>query len=284
MSPDVWKKLTSDPLFILGAALFAIMAFLLVGGSWLGVHDPHDMSFAPLSSPSLQHWLGVNDGGMDIFAELLAGIKNTLVFSLLAGLTSLLLGVVIGMLCAWVGGLTDQLLMRFSDILLAIPSIMLLILVAAFFRVSAPVLELILAAMTWPTTAKIVRAQALVIRKSLHIQAARHMGASGFYIIRRHMLPELFPVYLVGFASKLRMAISMETTLSFLGLFDPARKSLGMMINYALKYYYLDIWWNWFLPPVLCLTMLIMATTLISLSMERVFDPRLGGFVEAGSR
>lgn len=277
MSPDVWKKLTADPFFIIGAVLTGLMVFFFVAGSWLAVHDPDDMSFEPLSSPSLQHWLGVNDGGMDIFAELLAGVGNTLVFGLLTGITALLLGVVIGMICAWAGGLTDQFLMRFSDILLAVPSIMILILAAAFFRPSPAALGLLLAAMAWPTTAKGIRAQALVVRKSLHIQAARQMGASGFYIIRRHMMPELFPLYLVGFASKTRMAIFMEASLGFLGLFDPSRKSLGMMINYALKYYYLDIWWNWFLPPILCLTLLIMAITLVAVSLERVFDPRLGG-------
>jgi peptide/nickel transport system permease protein len=152
---------------------------------------------------------------------------------------------------------------------------MILILVAAFFRPSPLSLGILLAAMSWPTTAKAIRAQALVIKNSLHIQAARQMGASGTYIISRHMMPELFPLYLIGFASKARMAMFMEAFLSFLGLFDPSRKSLGMMINYALKYYYLDIWWNWLIPPIFCLTLLIMAVTFLAVSLEKVFDPRL---------
>ena len=101
------------------------------------------------------------------------------------------------------------------------------------------------------------------------------MGASGAYIIARHLMPELFPLYLIGFAAKARMAMFMEASLSFLGLFDPSRKSLGMMISYALKYYYLDIWWNWLIPPILCLTLLIMAVTFLAVSLEKVFDPRL---------
>jgi peptide/nickel transport system permease protein len=269
------KELTGDPWFVAGAALAMVMVFLIAAGPWISLHDPHDMGFQPLSPPSSEHWLGVNDGGMDILSELLLGIRNTVAFGFMTSLTALATGVIIGMVCAWFGGVTDSALMRFSDILLAIPSIMILILVAAFFRPSPALLGLLLAAMAWPTTAKAIRAQALVLKQSLHIQAARQMGASGAYIIARHMLPELFPLYLIAFAAKARMAMFMEASLSFLGLFDPSRKSLGMMINYALKYYYLDIWWNWIIPPVVCLTLLIMTVTFLAVSLEKVFDPRL---------
>ena len=275
MHLDVRKKLFKDPWFITGLGLTLIITILIIIGPWLALHDPDSMAFQPLDPPSSQHWLGVNDGGMDIFAELLFSIKNTVAFGLVTGITGLVIGVVIGLVCAWYGGLTDNFLMRLSDILLAVPSVMILILVAAFFRPSPASLGLLLAALAWPTTAKAIRAQALVIKNSLHIQAAGQMGASGTYIIGRHMMPELFPLYLIGFASKARMAIFMEASLSFLGLFDPSRKSLGMMINYALKYYYLDIWWNWLMPPILCLTLLIMAVTFLAVSLEKVFDPRL---------
>jgi peptide/nickel transport system permease protein len=269
------RELAADPWFVSGAVLGLLFVFVMAASPWLAAHDPFDMSFQPLSPPSSENWLGVNDGGMDIFSELLTGIRNTVTFGLLTGVTALVMGVIIGLASAWFGGLMDNMLMRLSDILLAIPSIMVLILVAAFFRPSPATLGLLLAAMAWPTTAKAIRAQALVIKQSLHIQAARQMGASGAYIIVRHMMPELFPLYLISFAAKARMAMFMEASLSFLGLFDPSRKSLGMMINYALKYYYLDIWWNWLVPPVLCLSLLIMTVTFLAVSLEKVFDPRL---------
>lgn len=269
------KQLTADPWFLTGAALALFLLFLIVATPWLAIHDPDDMSFQSLSPSSSEHWLGVNDGGMDIFSELLLGIRNTAVFGLVTGIVALLIGVIVGLTCAWFGGVTDNVLMRSSDVLLAVPSVMILILTAAFFRPSPLTLGMLLAAIAWPTTAKAVRAQALVIKQSLHIEAARQMGASGSYIMSRHMMPELFPLYLIGFAAKARMAMFMEASLSFLGLFDPSRKSLGMMINYALKYYYLDIWWNWIIPPILCLTLLIMTVTFLAVSLEKVFDPRL---------
>ncbi|MCU0595255.1 MAG: ABC transporter permease [Desulfobacterota bacterium] len=269
------KELAKDHWFVSGAGLALLLAALVLAGPWIAMHDPHDMSFRPLAPPSSEHWLGVNDGGMDIFSELLHGIRNTVLFGLLTGVTALVIGVAIGLVCSWFSGWIDQLLMRLADILLAIPAVMVLILVAAFFRPSPLTLGLILAGLTWPTTAKAIRAQALVVKKSLHIQAARQMGASGAYVIWRHLMPELFPLYLIGFTTKARMAMFMEASLSFLGLFDPSRKSLGMMISYALKYYYLDIWWNWLIPPILCLTLLIMTVTFLAISLEKVFDPRL---------
>jgi len=275
MHLDLRRELGKDPWFVTGAALALLLTALVLAGPWLAMHDPDDMSFRPLTPPSSEHWLGVNDGGMDIFSELLHGVRNTVVFGLMTGITALVIGVVIGLICAWFGGWIDQLLMRLADILLAIPAVMILILVAAFFRPSPLTLGLILAALAWPTTAKAIRAQALVVKKGLHIQAARQMGASGAYILWRHLMPELFPLYLIGFTTKARMAMFMEASLSFLGLFDPSRKSLGMMISYALKYYYLEIWWNWLIPPILCLTLLIMTVSFLAISLEKVFDPRL---------
>jgi len=265
----------NDPWFLSGALLGLVLAFLAGAGPWLAQYNPHDMRFPPFTPPSSDHWLGINDGGMDIFSELLYGMRNTVWFGLATGVSALCIGVLVGMACAWFRGVTDQVLMRLAEILLAIPAVMILILAAAFFRPSSWMLSMVLAALSWPTIAKAVRAQALVVRKTLHIQAARQMGASGGYILLRHMVPELFPLYLIGFAAKARMAMFMEASLSFLGLFDPSRKSLGMMIRYALPYYYLDIWWNWLLPPIFCLTLLIMSVTFLAVSLEKVFDPRL---------
>ena len=257
----------------MGLALF--LGFLVLFGPMLAPHDPHDMSFRPLSPPSSVHWLGINDGGMDILSELLYGMRNTVGFGFLTGIIALFFGVAVGLAAAWFGGLLDQIMMRLADILLAIPAIMILILTAALFRPSPVMLALILAIMSWPTTAKAIRSQALVVKNRLHIQASRQMGASGCYIILRHLMPELFPLYLIGFAAKARMAMFIEASLAFLGLFDPSRKSLGLMIGYALKYYYLDIWWNWIMPPVILLTLLIMTVTFLAVSLEKVFDPRL---------
>jgi len=269
------QEILRNPWFMVSLVLAAVLTLAAFFGPLLAPYDPYDMSFPPLSPPSSKNLLGVNDGGMDIFTELLYGLRSTTSFGMLAGLFGLGFGVILGLISAWLGGWIDHALMRLADILLAIPSIMVLILTAALFRPSPVTLALILAAMSWPTTAKACRAQALVLKNTLHVQAARQMGAGSLYIISRHLVPELFPLYLIGFVAKARGAMLMEASLAFLGLFDPGRKSLGIMISYALKFYYLDIWWNWLMPPILCLSLLMMTVTFVAVSLEGIFDPRL---------
>lgn len=269
------RRLRADPWFVTGASLSLFLVLLVVLSPWLSPHDPHDMGYPAFAPPSADHWLGVNDGGMDIFAELLAGLRNTLAFGLITASAGLAIGILVGLSSAWFRGVLDQVLMRVADLLLAIPAVMILILLASFYRPSPWTLALVLASLAWPTSARLIRSQALGLRTRPHIAAARQMGGSSTYIIGRHMMPELFPLYLVAFASKVRMAVFMESSLSFLGLFDPIHKSLGRMISDALPFYYLDIWWYWLLPPIVLLTLLIMAFTFLAVSLERFFDPRL---------
>jgi peptide/nickel transport system permease protein len=275
MHLDIRRNLLRDPWFISGVLMLTVITGTVLLGPLLAPYDPHDISFMPLSPPTVEHWLGVNDGGMDILSELFFGLRNTVEFGLLAGTAGLIIGVVVGLIAAWIGGWIDQIFMRLADVVLAVPAVMILILLAAFFRPSPMILALTLAALFWPTTAKAVRSQALVLKNSLHIKAARQMGGAGCYIIGRHLVPELFPLYIVSFLAKTRSAVFMEASLAFLGLFDPSRKSLGIMISYGLKYYYLDVWLNWLMPPIILLSLLIMTATFLAISLEKVFDPRL---------
>lgn len=275
MHREKYLKIIFDPFFIIGMVMTAVILLPAVIAPLLGVPGPEDMDFRPMSPPSAEHWLGVNDVGVDIFSELAAGIGNTAFFGLIAGAATLIIGSVVGLVCAWYGRAVDLALMRLSDVLLAVPSVLILILAAVFFRFSPTAVALILAVLSWPTVAKVVRAQARVARNGEHVQVAYRMGASGFYILRRHVAPELYPLYVVVFAAKVRMAMFMEASLSFLGLFDPGRPSLGMMIRRAVEYYYIDAWLTWLVPPVACLSLLIMSVTLAALGLERTFDPRL---------
>jgi peptide/nickel transport system permease protein len=275
MHIDIRQTVFRDPWFMVGISLALLFAVMTLLGPPMAPFDPWDISFNPISPPSTRHFLGTNDGGQDIFSELLFAVRNTLAFGLISGLVALVLGVLIGLAAGWIRGFVDMILMRIADVLLAVPAIMILILTAALFRPSPWVLALILSGMMWPTISKAIRAQTLSLRESLHVRAAVQIGGGNWYIIRRHLMPEMFPLYLIGFAAKARIAMFMEAALAFLGLFDPSRKSLGMMIGYALKYYYMDIWWNWLLPPIACLSLLIMTVTFLAISLEKVLDPRL---------
>jgi peptide/nickel transport system permease protein len=275
------RHVIRDPWFVAGFGLAILFGLTALLGPCLAPYDPWDMSFDPITAPTGAHWLGVNDGGQDILSELLIAVRNTVVFGLQSGLVALVLGVIFGLAAGWYGGIVDGVLMRAADILLAVPAIMVLILTAALFRPQPWVLALLLSALMWPTVAKAIRAQTLGLRNGLHVRAAAQIGGGGAYILWRHLLPEMFPLYLIGFAAKARMAMFMEASLAFLGLFDPSRKSLGMMISYALQFYYMDVWWNWLVPPVLCLSLLIMGVTFLAVGLEKVLDPRLRIATEA---
>lgn len=259
----------------IGGGLLTLLLAAALLGPWLSPHDPQAMAFVPLSPPDGSHWLGVNDAGMDLFAELLHGLRNTLAFGVVGGFSALALGVAVGLVAAWFGGAVDAVCMRLADVLLAIPLVMPLLLLAVLAPPRPLSLALLLALLSWPSTARGIRAQALSLRNRPHVAAARQMGASASYILGRHLLPELAPLFLAGLAGKIRMALAMEASLAFLGLFEPGRKSLGQTLRDGIQYYYLDIWWHWLLPPLLCLSLLILSLTLLAVGCEGRFDPRL---------
>ena len=268
-------SLRKDPWFLFAATVGASLLLAAAVGPFLAPYDPYDISFTVMEAPSAKHWLGVNDGGMDIFSELLTALRNTVMFGLSAGFAGTGIAVLAGIFSALRQGFSGQILLRLADMLLAIPSIMPLVLLAALFQPPPLLMALALALFLWAGPSRLINAQARMLVTAPHILAARQMGGSSWYLLRRHLLPEIYPLALIILASRLRTAMFMEASLAFLGLMDPARKSLGSMIGYGLKYYFMDIWGNWLLPPIICLSLLIMSATLIAMRMEKRMDPRL---------
>ncbi len=207
---------------------------------------------------------------------MLWSLRTSLLFGICVATITCTIGILVGVSAAMISGIYDVVVMRIADALLAIPSILILILMAAYFKPSIFVLIITLSFTTWQTIARVIRAQTLSFKSRLHVKAAKNMGASTFYVMRKHIIPELFPLYAMGFITKARFAVFMEAGLSFLGISDPTTKSLGIMISYATHYLYLDIWLNWLLPPVLSLSLIIISLAFLSCTVEELSDPRLG--------
>nr|QNO49803.1 hypothetical protein DBPBNLAN_00013 [Methanosarcinales archaeon ANME-2c ERB4]QNO49944.1 hypothetical protein FNHNGOKL_00012 [Methanosarcinales archaeon ANME-2c ERB4] len=269
------KEFKRNKIGVTGLAILLILFSSAILAPVIAPHDPWDYSFQYLQPPSKDHLLGTNDIGYDIFSELLWALRTSILFGVSVAAIACTIGLVVGVSAALIGGLYDIIVMRIADALLAIPSIMVLILIAAYFKPSTFVLIITLSLITWQTIARGIRAQTLSLKAKLHVKAAKNMGAPTSYIMQRHIMPELFPLYAMGFVTKTRIAVFMEAGLSFLGIFDPTTKSLGIMMSYAMRHLYLDIWYNWLLPPVLSLSMLIISLALISYAIEEIFDPRL---------
>lgn len=249
---------------ILLVGSFIIFPLLLKG-------DPSQTSLDIFSPPGGKYILGTNDVGQDIFARLMAGGRNSLQVALGAGVISTVLAVVIGVLAALAGGLTDRLLMRLVDILLVIPNIFIIILLAAYLQPAVLSEIMIISLLTWLEGARIVRAQILSLKERTHIYAARLFGAGLFYIFRRHLLPELKPLILVLFLQGVRRAVFMEAGLGFLGVIDPEMISWGSMLSQSLNFFYLEVWKWWLLPTAGVLSLTLISLTLIGYSWEDTF-------------
>lgn len=275
MHTSYLKQFKHNKIGMTGLIMFLFISILAIFAPIIAPHDPWDYSFECFLPPSTDHLLGTNDIGYDIFSELLWSLRTSIFFGISVGAIASTIGLLIGVSAAINGGLYDIIVMRIADALLAIPTIMVLILIAAYFKPSNIVLIIALSLIIWQTTARGARAQTLSLKSKLHIKAASNMGASTSYIMSKHILPELFPLFAMGFVTKVRIAVFMEAGLSFLGIFDPTTKSLGIMMNYAMRYLYLDVWYNWLLPTVLSLSMIIISLALISYAIEEIFDPRL---------
>ncbi len=270
-----FQEFAKDKIGVAGLVLILFLFTTAILAPVIAPHDPWDYSAPSFQPPSREHLLGTNDIGYDIASELLWSLRTSILFGIAVASITCTIGLVLGVSAALIGGMYDMTVMRLADALLAIPTIMILILIAAYFKPSTTVLIIALSLVLWQTIARGMRAQTLSLKTKLYVKAAKNTGAPTSYIMYKHIMPELFPLYAMGFVTKARIAVFMEAGLSFLGIFDPTTKSLGIMMSYAMRYLYLDVWWNWLLPPVIALSLIIVSLGLISYAIEEIFDPRL---------
>lgn len=260
-----------------GVITLALMLAVAALAPLLSYYEPGAQSTAFLLSPSLNHWLGTNHVGQDIWSQLLFGARTSLIVGFGVGILSLALSLAVGLSTALIGGWYDKIIMRFVDALIVIPMLVLVILVTAYIKPDLPALILLLSVLSWQEGARIIRAQALSVKERAHISAALAFGAGRFYIALKHIMPDLAPILLVDFIYAVRRAVFMEAGLAFLGIGDPALMSWGIMMRDAMKYSYLNVWQWWLIPAGLALSVTIIGLTFVSHAAEAVLDPRLRG-------
>ncbi len=241
MNRSKWKSV-GDELFTnkLGvAALITLIVFTL--GSifaFLSGYDPNEMNaLARLNVPGAEHWFGTDDYGRDYFARALYGGR----VSLLVGFASMIIatgiGVTVGVISGYFGGWIDNLLMRMLDVVMSIPSFLVLLLLSVFLKPSVGNIIIIIALLMWMNIARIIRAETMTIKEREYVLYAKASGQSNFGIIWRHILPGLVPVVIVGATNNIASAIMMESSLSFLGFgVQPPNATWGSMLNNAQGY------------------------------------------------
>ena len=225
--------------------------------------------------PTAQHWLGGDRSGRDVWSRVVYGTRVSLVVGFGAVGLYVLIGTLLGLISGFAGGAIDQLLMRLTDTVLSIPT---LLLVIAFASVVGPSLYSVIAAiglLGWPGTARIVRGQVLSLREAEFVMAAHALGARSRYIVVRHLLPNIFGPLSVVATFGVANAILLEAALSFLGLgVQPPTPSLGDMINQARAPSVLhDIPWLW-IPPGIVIAVTVLAVNFIGDGLRDALDPR----------
>ncbi|NDJ87130.1 MAG: ABC transporter permease [Chloroflexi bacterium] len=261
-----------------GLVLFLGFVFVAIFAPVLAPYNPDAFSGKPLEHPSNAHLLGTNDVGQDIFSELVFGTQISLIIGVGAGLGAVFLAVVIGGAAGYIGGWLDFVLMRLGDMLLALPRLPMLILVNALIGAGVWQMVITIALLFWPTTARIIRSEVQRVRQRTYLQLAHHFGSNRLYVLRRHVLPHITPLIVFGLVTSAGRAVALEAGLAFLGLGDPAAKSWGLMMRYALNLPGLlltDRWLWWLLPPGVCITLLILSLTLVGIGLESRLMPGL---------
>lgn len=251
----------------------AIFAPVLADSSGL---DPTISDGPILAPPSLQYPFGTDDLGRSILTLTIWGSRISLLVGLMATVVSMLVGSGIGILAGYRGGFWDRVLMRITDWFLVIPWLALAITLAAIFGQSLFVIVMVIGLTSWAGTARLVRSQALSVRERPFVERARGLGAGNWQLVRRHVLPNLFPVIFANTILTVALSILSETTLSFLGLGDPLRVSWGAMLELAFEAgaSTLGAWW-WLAAPGVSIVLVVLAFTMCGYALDEIVNPRL---------
>jgi peptide/nickel transport system permease protein len=247
--------------------------------TWLlGDVDPVTMgSFDAYIDPSPEHPLGTDRWGRDWLALLFIGLRYSLLIALLAGSVATLIGIVVGFVAGYKGGWLDSVLRTFTDMVLVVPSLPLLVTLAAYIpRVNVMVMALLLAAFSWPFTTRTIRAQVLSLKERPYIDLAKTSGMRDWEIIFAEILPNLMPYLGVSLAISMGAAMLAEIGLQLIGLGPGNINTLGLMINWTMRWGALGLGkWQMVFAPVGCLVLFFVALNLINIGLEQAFNPRL---------
>ncbi|GAB6266787.1 MAG: hypothetical protein STSR0001_22340 [Methanothrix sp.] len=219
--------------------------------------------------PSGTHPFGTNDIGQDIFSELIYSTRISLFVGFFAAFVSVAIGTLVGLFSGYLRGAADEVLMGTTDIVLIIPALPLMIILAAHTSPSIWNIIIVIGALWWTSTARVVRSRVLQLREMPFVEAARSLGAGDGYIVFKHILPNTLQVILAKFILAVAGAMLTEASLSFLGLGDPLQKSWGMMLNYAFsRGGFINGYWWWYLPPGICISLAVLSFVLIGFGLE----------------
>jgi len=270
-----------EMLSVVGLIIVGIFVVLAIIGPHIVPYDPNEAivdqwGLIPEDkTPSKEHWFGLTRFGHDVFSQTIVSSRTAVVVGLISAVMVVFVGATLGLLAGYYGGWLDELIMRITDIAYGIPFLPMAIVLMTLLGRGISNVIIVVVALFWRSTTRVIRAQVLTIKERPFIQAARVVGASDFRIIYRHIAPNVLPMVFLYVALAVGWAVIAEASISFLGFSDPDSISWGQMIHFVFAaQMFRQAWW-WFLPPGLCIVLLVMSAFWIGLAYEKVVNPRL---------
>ncbi len=260
-----------------GFGIIAFFAILALTAPVIAPYSPYAFPAPgpPYASPSQRFPLGTDYLGEDILSEIIYGGRVSIAVGLIVAALSSVVGTFVGVVAGYYKQTIDEVLMRGTDIVLILPSLPLMIILAAYLGPSLQTVILVLTVTSWPAVARVVRSQTLSLRERPFTDSARVVGASDFRIITKLMLPNLASIIAANAVLVVTTAIVGEAALDFIGLGDITVVSWGTMLYWAQAYALFNGAWWWVIAPGLCIILVGLAFVLISVSIEDVFNPKL---------
>jgi peptide/nickel transport system permease protein len=274
-----------SPRLVVGTSIVGFFVLLAIFGPFF-FSNPNALSNTQLAGPSLKHLLGTTQIGQDVFAQLVVSARNSLLIGVGAGLLATVVSIIVGISGGYAGGIIDEALNLFSNVVLVIPTLPLVIIIIADVKSSGLVpLIAIIAFTSWAAAARVLRAQTLSVRNREYVLAARASGERAWRIVFVEIMPNELPIIVSNFIFGVIFAILTQAALAFLGLGDPTLLTWGNMLSLAYDNQALSVgaWW-WLIPPGLCIALLGMGLALINFSLDQLLNPRLRVYRPAKAR
>jgi peptide/nickel transport system permease protein len=274
----------NDPFAVLGLLIYALFVLTAIFADYIAPYDPTEILYTPdynlaadLRPGEDGYILGTTSLGRDIFSQIVHGSRSALLIGITAAFMVALIGSIVGLVSGYFRGWVDVILMRLADIAFGIPFLPFVIVLAAFLEPSIWNVVIAMALVLWRDTARVIRSQVLTLRSRGYVDAARVAGSSDLKIILRQIAPNILPLSFLYGSIAIGWAILTEASISFLGFGDPQSISWGYMLQDAFasqalakQAYY------WFVPPGICIILVVSAGFFITRGYENILFPKLG--------
>ena len=261
---------------VVGLSIIVFFVVLSIIAPYIAPHSVTQPSCAVYAPPSSEHWLGCDDGGIDMLSLIMQGGRISLIVGFAATLVAMIIGGGVGLLSGYFGGAVDVSLMRVTDYLLVIPDLVLMMVIADLWGASLFHVIIVIGILEWTSTARIIRAQVMSVRERVYVKRARGMGAGNTRIVWRHILPQVGPLLIANTVLTVAIAIYLETALAFLGLEDPSVTTWGTILEHAFQRTAIaaGAWWA-IVPVGFAIAAVIVGCFLLGQAIEDALNPRL---------